>query len=350
MLQDVCSILLTLHLLESRPLIDVLTIFLTQRARNLQATLSRSPKSAPNGSLPNGSALPKSKKAIAREVREGLEAVLEAIASTIGVARAVFSNRSDDSPSLMSRILLFIQSDIDASLPPELQMSTQHLLSTLPSASHFALLPSSIRSYRPYVDLTSATSSIPPAQVALQLSEWFSKAVTNLQNAAEGWFTDLRTLKEVWAVRSWFDEWLGRKELEDGEKRGLAEVIDGVAHGQAVKILRRVLGDLQDRFRDELRDALSQFRDGTSLVGKFIYLREVFEETHLRAESTPANFLFQPVVPPSFDISLGSSLVSAFRKYESTLQRQVTTRTPLLHKIVCFLEDGAKALRDDSDG
>ncbi|KAF8274142.1 hypothetical protein EI94DRAFT_1714815 [Lactarius quietus] len=325
-LEDVCSILLTLHLLESRPLIDVLTIFLTQRARNLQSTLSRSPKSAPNGSLANGSALPKSNKAIVREVREGLEAVLEAIASTVGVARAIFNNRSEDSPSLMSRILFFIQSDIpvpDTSLPPELQMSTQHLLSTLPSASHFALLPSSIRSYRPYVDLSSATSSIPPAQLTLQLSEWFSKAVTGLQNAAE----------EVWAVRSWFDEWLSGKELEDGEKRGLGEVIDGVAHGQAVKILRRVLGDLQDRFHDELQDALSQLRDGTSLL-----------------ESTPANFLFQPVVPPSFDVSLGSTLVSAFRKYESTLQRQVTTRTPLLHKIVCSLEGGAKGLRDDSDG
>ena len=249
---------------------DVLSIFLSQRARTLQSTLSRSPKSVPNGSLPNGNALSKSKKAIVREVREGLEAVLEAIASTVGVARAVFNNRSEDSPSLMSRILLFIQSDIpvpDASLPPELQMSTQNLLSTLPSASHFALLPSSIRSYRPYVDLTSATSSIPPAQLALQLGEWFSKAVTSLQNAADGWFTDLRTLKEVWTVRSWFDEWLGRKELEDGEKQGLAEVVDGVAHGQAVKILRRVLGDLQDRFDDELRDALSQLRDNTSLLG-----------------------------------------------------------------------------------
>ncbi|KAI9460534.1 hypothetical protein BJY52DRAFT_1185902 [Lactarius psammicola] len=299
-LEDVCSILLTLHLLESRPLIDVLTIFLTQRAKNLQVTLSRSPKSSPNGSLPNGSGL--------SEIQESYRAR----------ARAIFSNRGDDGPSLMSRILLFIQSDIpvpDAALPPELQMSTQHLLSTLPSASHFALLPSSIRSYRPY------------------LNEWFSKAVTNLRNAAEGWFTDLRTLKEVWAVRSWFDEWLGEKELEDREKRGLAEVIDGVAHGQAVKILRRVLGDLQDRFRHELRDALSQLQDGTSLV-----------------ESTPGNFLFQPVVPPSFDVSLGSTLVSAFRKYESALQRQVATRTPLLHKIVCSLEDGARALRDDSDG
>jgi hypothetical protein len=55
-------------------------------------------------------------------------------------------------------------------------------------------------------------------------------------------------------------------------------------------------------------------------------------------------------MPPSFDIGIGSSLVSAFRKYGSTLQRQVTGRTPLLHKIVSSLEDGAKALQEDSEG
>jgi hypothetical protein len=46
--------------------------------------------------------------------------------------------------------------------------------------------------------------------------------------------------------------WLRGKKLEDEETRGLAEVVDDVAHGQAVKILRTALGDLQDYFRDEL--------------------------------------------------------------------------------------------------
>ncbi|KAI0308156.1 hypothetical protein B0F90DRAFT_129062 [Multifurca ochricompacta] len=338
-LEDVCSILLTLHLLESRPLIDVLTIFLAQRARSLQAILSRSTKSAPNGSSSlNGGAFPKSKKAITREVREGLEGVLDAIASTVDVARGVFCDRSHEDPSLLSRVLLFIQSDVpvtDTALPPQLQMSTQHLLYTLPSASHFALLPSNIRSYKPYVDLASAMSSLSSTQVTLRLSEWFSKAVTDLRRVAEGWFAELRTLKDVWAVRSWFNDWLRAKKLEDREGQELAEVIGDISHGQALKILRTALSDLQDGFRDELQHALLQLRDGAN---------EAF------VESNPAKFLFQPLAPPSLDVGMGSSLISAFRKYESTLQRQVTSRTPLLHKIVCSLENDAEALQEDAEG
>jgi len=263
-----------LHLLESRPLIDVLSVFLAQRARSLQATLSRSPKTVPNGSSVNGGAPPKFRKVVVREVREGLEGVLEAIALTVTTARDVFRDRGHEDSSLMSRVLSFIQLDVptqDTSLPSDLQMSTQHLLSTLPSASHFALLPTAIRSYKPFVDLSSATSSVSSEQLALRLSEWFSKAVAELQSVAKGWFAELRTLKEVWAVRSWFDEWLEGKEVEGEERRGLAEVVDGVAHGQAVKILRTALGDLQDGFRDELQSTLLQLRDGTSeaLIGTF---------------------------------------------------------------------------------
>lgn len=237
----------------------------------------RSPKSALNGSL-NGSAHPKSKKAVVREVREGLEDVFESITSTVGIARDVFRNRGHEDPSLMFRVLSFIQLDVpdrDPSLPPDLQMSTQHLLSTLPSASHFVLLPTTIRSYKPYVDLASATSSVSSAQLAGQLNEWFSKAVAELRGVAKGWFAELRTLKEVWAVRSWFGDWLGAKELEDEERHGLAGVIDDVAHGQALKILRTALGDLQDGFRDELQNTLSHLQDGTSeaLVGTFTSVR-----------------------------------------------------------------------------
>jgi hypothetical protein len=229
----------------------------------------------PNGSSSlNGSAPPKSKKAIVREVREGLEGVLEAIASTVGIVRDVFRDRGQGDPSLMSRVLSFIQSDVpapDTSLPSELQMSTHHLLSTLPSASHFALFPGPIRSYKPYVDLTSVMSSLSPAQLGLRLSEWFSKSVAELRNVTEGWFAELRTLKEVWAVRSWFNDWLQTKELEEGEKQELAQLLDDVTHGQAVKIMRTALKDLQDDFRDGLQNALLQLRDSTSeaLLGTF---------------------------------------------------------------------------------
>ena len=85
-----------------------------------------------------------------------------------------------------------------------------------------------------------------------------------MQNIAKGWFSELRTLKEVWAIRLWFVDWLRTKELEDRERQGLAEVVDDVVHNQAVRILRVALGDLQDDFRNELQNALSQLRDGTT--------------------------------------------------------------------------------------
>ncbi|KAI0296258.1 hypothetical protein BC826DRAFT_1103987 [Russula brevipes] len=237
----------------------------------------------------------KVQKAVVREVREGLEGVLEAMASTVGVARDVFHH------GVMKTYLSYVYTASS---------------STLPSASHFILLPTTIRSYKPFVDFASATSSVSSEQLALQLSEWFSKAVTELRKVAKGWFAELRTLKEVRAA-------------------GVAEVIDDVAHGQAVKILRTALGDLQDGFRDELQDALLQLREGTS---------------EALVESIPAKSLFQPVAPPSFDVGVGPALVAAFRKYESTLQRQVAGRTPLLHKVMSSLENGAKALQEDSEG
>jgi len=286
--------------------VDVLSVFLTQRARSLQATLTRSPKSVPNGSSLNGGAPPKSKKAAVREVREGLQGVLEAIASTVGVARDVFHNRGDKDPSLMSRVLSFIQLDVtplDTSLPSDLQMSTHHLLSTLPSASHFLLLPSSIRSYKPFVDSASATSSLSSVQLAGRLSEWFSKAVAELRSVAKGWFAELRTLKEVWAVRSWFSDWLGGKKLEDEERRGLAEVIDDIAHGQAVEILRTALGNLQNDFRDELENALSLLRDGSSdaLLGTFC---ERFLDTTLLSRPSMIREYSCPILIPAPRASL----------------------------------------------
>jgi hypothetical protein len=288
-----------LHLLESRPLTDVLSVFLAQRARSLQAALLRSPKSAPNGSSLNGGPT-KSKKAVVREVREGLEEVFESITSTVGIARDVFRNRGHEDPSLMFRVLSFIQLDVpdrDSSLPSDLQMSTQHLLSTLPSASHFVLLPTTIRSYKPFVDLASATSSVSSAQLATQLGEWFSKAVAELRGVAKGWFSELRTLKEVWVVRLWFGYWLGTKQLEDEERQGLAEVVGDVAHGQAVKILRTALGDLQDGFRDELQNTLSHLRGSTSeaLVGmshECLFLQTKFSEQNSVCDqrATPQSF------------------------------------------------------------
>ncbi|KAI0045223.1 hypothetical protein FA95DRAFT_1495802 [Auriscalpium vulgare] len=336
---DICSVLLTLHLLESRPLSDTLSTFLAQRTRSLQSALSRSPKATQNGQssqLLNGNAGTKTRKTVLRELRETFEGVLDVIALTVGAAREIFHDGSSARPSLMRHCLQHIQSDSDPepSLPPELHMSTQHLLTSLPSASHFVLLPPTVRSYKPYIDLTSSTSSIPPDQLSHRLQDWFQKAVQDLQAAAEAWFSDLKALKDVWTIRGWVTEWVtedGR--FEENERAHLTSALDVLVHKQATQIWRSAFSDMETIFQSELGSAVSALREGANSS----------------LSVSPAKHLFQaPPTPSAFDASQGSaSMVSSFRKYKAALHRQVSGRTPLLEKVMKSVETRAAALHSD---
>ncbi|KAI0068134.1 hypothetical protein BV25DRAFT_1793601 [Artomyces pyxidatus] len=338
--EDICSVLLMLHLLESRPLADTLSTFLSQRTRSLQTALSRNPKGTPNGHPshhPNGNGISHTRKTVVREAREGFEAVLEVLCLTVGAARDILRDNGAGQPSLMRRILEFIQSDStpEASLPPDLQMSTQYLLGSLPSSSHFVLLPSSIRSYKPYVDLTSSTSSMPQSQLSDRLQDWFQKGVQDLQTAAESWLADLQTLKEVWTIRTSVYGWVdGDRRMEDGERTYLKSAVDVLVHKQAAQIWRSALNEMEEAFRSALSSALSALQEGTNDG-----LQEI----------TPAKHLFQsPPAPSAFDASAGSTtMVSSFRKYESALRRQVGGRTPLLDAVMGSIESHSAILHHD---
>ncbi len=58
-------------------------------------------------------------------------------------------------------------------LPAELQLTTQALLMTLPSSTHFMLLPQNLKSYKPYVDLDSSSSRVPPSHLIQKVDDWF---------------------------------------------------------------------------------------------------------------------------------------------------------------------------------
>ncbi|THH13587.1 hypothetical protein EW146_g6653 [Bondarzewia mesenterica] len=340
--QDICSILLTLHLLESRPLTDTLTVFLFQRSKGLQASFSRTLKVPSNGQssrLPNGSAHARPRKVVTREVRESIEAVLEIIAMTVGAARDIFRDEGFDRPSLMGRVLDFIQSESPtpngSSLPPELQMSTQNLLGTLPSGSQHLVLPPSIRSYKPYIDLDSSSSSVSQAQLSDRLREWFHKAVHELQSAAEKWFLDLQTLREVWAIRTWVRNWINDSaHLEETEQTILKSAIDVLVGKQAAEIWRSALNDMEHAFRTKLDSASTA-------------LSECASESVI--DASPAKHLFQAAPTPSlYEASLGStSMLSSYQKYKSALQRQVAGRTPLLDGVLRVIENRAEALHKD---
>ncbi|KAI0031403.1 hypothetical protein K488DRAFT_79063 [Vararia minispora EC-137] len=324
--EDICSVLLTLHLLDSEPLTKTVNIFFLQRSRSLQHSLTRAaPISSQAPQHVNGSAL-KARKAILRDVRDSLDLVLNVIALTVGAARRIF-NDSPSSPSLMTRVLTFIEipQSSDFALPAELQMSTQKLLSNLPSASHFTLLPLSIRSYKPYVDLDSPATVVVPAYLTERLSQWFQQATTDLKRAAGGWFADVDTLTDLWELRRWTHLWAKTDtQLVQSEIETILDTVDAVVRIQAAELWKARLGDME------------------TAVGALV---DRAEESLL--EVSHVNFLFQaPPHVPTFKLG-GVSMAASFQKYGDALRSQIAGRTPLLDKVLSTVESRSAALRQD---
>ena len=173
--------MLTLHLLESRPLHETLATLLSQRSRTLTSALAEVPANAPNGghSSQDGTSV-RSRKIVIRGVRQKLKAVLEVVSRTLGTSRAIFVGSPGEPISLMQGVLEFIHSDTlqsSSHLPADLRLTSQSLLSTLPSSNHFLLLPSNVRLYKPYVDEGSLAAPDTAEQFVRKLEEWFQKAL-----------------------------------------------------------------------------------------------------------------------------------------------------------------------------
>lgn len=135
--------LLTLHLLESRPLPETLATFLAQRTRSLTQALNRPRDRSLNGRAPEASrstrrAGSKTRKVVIREVRQKLKAVLDVLVKTMGTSRMIFLQQAGgESLPLMAGVLRYVQGEDDAveqTLPPEVRLSSQTLLSSLPAS------------------------------------------------------------------------------------------------------------------------------------------------------------------------------------------------------------------------
>ncbi|KZV74823.1 hypothetical protein PENSPDRAFT_681531 [Peniophora sp. CONT] len=320
--EDICAVLLTLHLLDSQPLPKTLDTLLAQRTRSLQAALAHPP--TPEDPL--------TRKAVVRAVRISLESVLSSIALTLGAARRIF----EPPGSLMESALSFIQEpDLPApeGLPSELQISTTSLLNSLPSASsQIGLLPESIRGYRPYM----AADSVPVVQTHLaeRLAQWHTTAATELARAAGTWLGALDTLADVWAVRRGAGAWADADEqLSATEIAGLLEALDSAVHARAGSIWRAQLDNMSAAFSSELSAALRGLHDS---------------ESEAQLDASPASFLFRAPPPVSAHDTLGSgSMASQFRAYAEGLRAQAAGRAPLLSKVLGALESRGAALAAD---
>ncbi|KAH9944230.1 uncharacterized protein BXZ73DRAFT_87170 [Epithele typhae] len=308
---EVCATLLTLHVLESRPLPETLSIYLAQRMKTLATLLTR------NASTSHASA-----RSVVRETRQKTENVLSLIALTIATARVVFSYGRAESPSLMQQALHFFQasSDSSPSLPPELQLSTQILLASLPSSSHLLLLPPSIRAFKPYIDGTAVGTSALQPHLEDKLESWFKKALQDTR---------------IWDVRTSLQIWLkAAEDLESSERSEIRTMVDSTSQHQAAAVWKEALASIERSFQVSVKDtmdALDQHADEHQF------------------DTQPVEHLFQaPSIPSVLQTSAhGASASAQFAKYKSSLQQQLSGRTPLLHSALTTLESHATALHED---
>lgn len=172
--------------------------------------------------LPLGVSAERSQRKIAKEVWDVIQTVFNAITNTVGTAREVFREVSIGKPSLIKQALEVLQSEGKPlsypSLPVELRLSTQTLLSSLPNSNHFLALPSDIRSYRPFLDMRSPSSTISQSVLDGKLQNWFNKATDQLRNSGSSWLRRLETIKSVWDVQSSAWAWLSSSNTRVGEE------------------------------------------------------------------------------------------------------------------------------------
>lgn len=234
-----------------------------------QVDISKSSNKRLNGAPPELKAnVPTSdfRRKPVNKIREASHAALGVISQTCKTARSIFHDNNPQA-SLIRRVLEYIQSDSPTpsseSLPTDLRLTTQTLLTTLPSSAHFLLLPQNLRSYKPYVDLNSSSSSIQRSYFTQKLGEWFHHSSMVLHTAIGRWFGNLESIKEVWSVRSSTRAWILSSSLDQEEIIQLINVLDDQCQQRAIEIWRLKLNVALKSFGERLDSATSGSNEGS---------------------------------------------------------------------------------------
>lgn len=261
--------MLTLHLLDSKPLDDALSTFLAQRAKAVVVLLSDSTDSPPANKkgthLANGhhpglfSDVTRTRKAHVKDVRTSIQAAMEAVTRTLTSTRAIFDDSSSSEPSLMRRTLEYMHNTSSKPppsqhlLPPELMLSTQLLLTSLPSSTYLLLLPQNVRSYKPYV-AASAAATVSQTSLTGKLEEWFTKAAQSLQAALSRWLADIKYARDLWKIRTRTRKWLSNcSGLRAEETSTLNALLNNGVCQRIVDIWHSTLMIADSSFQDTLR-------------------------------------------------------------------------------------------------
>ncbi|KAH7107027.1 hypothetical protein BKA62DRAFT_825612 [Auriculariales sp. MPI-PUGE-AT-0066] len=344
---DTCSTLITLHLLESLPLNETLSHLLTQRSKTLNALLTRSAErpsdnigyAASNGFIDSQQS-PVQKRDPVTEVSDVLASVLDVLSSTVGVARAIFQKPTSGQPliSLIERRLRQIQS-ADSESPrnqvaDDSVVTTPFILASLPSSTHLLTLPTSIQSYRPFIDVEAASSRVAVLNLDKKLDDWLSKGVEGLQKRMHGWFSVLASVTEIWAVRSRVIEHAGSGMFGVNDRKQLAELLDSACKERAQEVWGKQFASLEQALEVALRQALTSIRAGGG---------------NYASDTKPVTHLFSSQPPPSLSL-VGANPILALnsvQEYKASLRQRLGGRTPLLNDLLLGIEKLAAAERED---
>jgi hypothetical protein len=261
--------MLTLHLLDSLPITDALDTFLKHRSRSVQTLLSEASSSKAVLSQ-GGDKTTKGPKTVRKTSREALESIRNAlisIAGTVGTARDILHVGPNGSPSLLVKVLAYLHVDtplgISTLIPEELQLTTQSLLNSLPSSSHFSSLPEDITSYKPFIDLESPSSRVQQDTLETKLRAWMDGTMKQLESSMRVWLSRLETVRGVWDVRNSIKVWLDDNQgFDDGERALVRALLDAVCQKRVEEIWNVTLNAMESTLNANLTSLLSNVRDG----------------------------------------------------------------------------------------
>ncbi|KAF5312388.1 hypothetical protein D9619_002857 [Psilocybe cf. subviscida] len=341
--EEICGTLVTLHLLDSQPLHETLSALLQQRSRTLQSVLSwqpdpGTPKSdhASSSNLANGHAADPIQSLSMREIIQVMKKALGAVSQTISSARTIFQGEGSE-PSLIVQLLSSMQEDTSRMvsegkpLPKGLTISTQSLLSQLTSSANVQLLPHTLRSYKPYIDLGSYSTSLSRSDFTRRLREWFDASSTSIERSATHWFSSLRSVKEVWTLRNSVRRHIATSGLDKEEKRHLTSSLDKLCQGRILAVWQETLSDTQVTFKKALHENVHAAQ----------------QKDLAKDNSSPMDFLFQPPSIPILSQTVKSFVDTPFQKYQQSLKRQLVGRSNQIDVVLSTLEQCARTLQQD---
>lgn len=331
--EDVCATLLTLHILESRPLTDTLTIYLSQRTKTLNVLLSKgseiSGKSVPNGQPAEAHASGKSKFCHTKdEVKRSVQSLLAVISDTLNISREIFAASS--AKPLATQVLEYMQEESPSTpaqtLPVGFLINTQAILAMLPSSTYLSLLPPNIKSYKPFVDLSSS-SNFCTETLEAKLGDWFTQSTANVRDALQRALSSLQNVVGVWRVRSALQKWISRCGLNHDERSVLSRLVDEATGERTTGIWKTALAHVKESFVEQL---------------EIVRPEEVEEFSPLHNIYCP---LPVPAHPPPG--SRPSAFEASFQAHRARLARQLQGRTPRLQEVLSLLEDTAVSVQRD---